>query len=157
MICIVSTCLAAAAPARDPIPKEEAVQEAEKVVREVLAREIELARTGSQLAALSQRLREEAVWTTSDPVARWVLFEMARQYAVQASDLQQALVIVEDMGSYFDTNGIQLRLETLEELADRSNSSTFQRNLSIECLDSVERAIAKDEVECAGRFVELAR
>jgi hypothetical protein len=108
------------------------------------------------MAVLSFKLRQEGVKTLDDSPARWVLLQKAREYAIQSGDLNLALGIIEDLNSYYRIDDVQVRLETLERLAEASDLSTYQRNFSLACVDSVERAIAIDAFDAAEKFISMA-
>jgi hypothetical protein len=93
-----------ATPRRLPVPDAAARSEAEKLARELYARDIAAARKSPEKVALAQSILAQAQQTTMDATARYVLLAMGRDLAVEGGDASLALGTVRQIADEYDVD-----------------------------------------------------
>jgi hypothetical protein len=156
-----STPPAAAAPRRKPVPDEAARAEAEKLVRELYAKEIAAARRPAECAALANTLAAQAEQATKDPVAQYVLFSMAREFAAQSGDAALSLKQIDQLAALYEFDVLDAKIDALGRVSRAAVPGPTHRVTVNYLLDVIDELVADDEFERAteqARFVvELSR
>ncbi len=117
-IVFVITCsasFAASEPARAPEPPAQAVQDAEKLVKDVFKDEY-AKRAPEDRKALATKLLDQGRNTQKDAASQWVLFREARDVAASAGDAETAMAAITEMGKVFAVDSIDMKLKTLTAL-----------------------------------------
>jgi len=105
-----------------PAPDAAAQAAAEKLIRNLFEDDFARKKPAEQLA-LSTKLLDQAKETKDDPAARFVLLREARDLAVQAGDVVQALRIVDVLAREFDVSAPAFKTAVLVPL------ELFQRKI----------------------------
>src|SRR5262245_48974332 len=77
--------------ARLPVPGEAAQKKSSAAIREIHRADFQAARTPQGLRTLARKLLREAGESQNDPIARYSLYTVARDTALEAGDLPLAL------------------------------------------------------------------
>lgn len=138
-----------------PAPDAAAQAAAEKLIKSLFKDDYLKKRPADQLA-LSAKLLDQARETKDDPTARFVLLREARDLAVQAGDVAQALRIVDELGREFDVSQSGLKAAVLEAAAALPATPTLSKTIAESALEVIDEAVAADEFEAAGKLLKLA-
>src|SRR5450631_1087914 len=92
---------------RQEAPSADAQAKAEKVIKN-LFKDGYAKKKPAELLSFSGKLREEAKELKDDAVVRFVLFREARDLAIQAGSISQALAIVDDMARIYRVGRLEL-------------------------------------------------
>jgi len=141
---------------KPPVPDEAALSEARRKVREVFHDRYAKALKPEEKGALARDLLNEAIDTTDNPVARYVLFVEARDLAVQAGSASLVSEAIEQMAKHYDVNEREEITRTLFEAVARPLLSAARRDLAVEAIDQVEKAIRDDDYEAAATLAKVA-
>ena len=138
-----------------PAPDPAAQAAAEKLIKNLFKDDYAKKKPADQLA-LSAKLLDQAKETKDDAAARFVLLREARDLAVQAGDVAQALRIVDDIAREFDASALALKTAVLEAAAALPATPTLSKTIAESALDVIDDAVAIDEFEAAGKLLKLA-
>src|SRR5258706_9646227 len=94
---------------KSPAPDTAAQGKAFALAREVYKEDLEQAKRPAEKAQLSAKLMEAGKAEGKDPAARFVLLAMARDVAIEAGDVEGAIVAIAAMDSTFVVDAVQLR------------------------------------------------
>ena len=150
------TLLPCSAQAQKPLPTEEAIREARKLVKVTFEQEIAAAKSPSARIELANQLQSVAERTNDDDAGQLALFFEARELGVLAVSAKTANQAVDIAAVYFQVDTEKLKVENLRTIAKLAKFSSQKRELAEEAGLLVRRAAAKDDYELAGRMLELA-
>ena len=104
-------------PPRAPVPSEDAIAAATKIIADVYKQDYEQAKTAAQKQKLAQKLLDDAQASKDDPSARFALFQIARKIATGIGDLETAILAIERCAKVFDVDTISQRQQLFEDIA----------------------------------------
>ena len=156
--CLVATVLAASVgfaaaadtpPFKTPVPTDAALKAATELVRDVYKADFERARTPIQKCTLARKLLAEGIETHGDPAGRFAIFNLSRDLATGAGDLDTALKAVDEMGNSYAVDVLQRKADTLEAVAKMANVPGQWRTLLERANEVVDLAVDADRYELA--------
>jgi hypothetical protein len=122
-----------------PVPSEEEVISARKVVRELFKSDFDKASDSRSRSDLSRRMIEVAKETKTDAAGRFALLMVAREIAILAQDPASALEAIKALEDSFKVEGVALRVETLQKIVRAPGAA-----LAMEELVEPWRAVTRD-------------
>ena len=146
--------LAAEPPAkRLPVPEAAAREKALVTIRDVFKSELAKAKTPAELSALSEKLAKTAAETKDDPVARFVLWQLAVEQATKAGDLKTAFAAIDDMTANYELDDLTVKSRTFVGLVPQLTSKTFRDPL-VSASGLIGRAVGADRYDIAKAISE---
>src|SRR5687767_14827847 len=100
-------------PTKVPVPAKEALEKSEKTIRSVFQAEY-AKRRPAEMQELGTKLFNQALETTDDDAARYVLLREAADLTARAGDYQAAFKAIDEMDRLYTVNMPQLKLTALE-------------------------------------------
>ena len=109
--------------------------------------------TRDNKVSLAKKLLQTGTESGSDPAAQFVLYEMARDLASQAGDVDVAIDAVDTMDKKFKTDGNKLRAQSIVAAA-KSRAPPADRKRAIRRgIDLIDSMIGSEQYAEVGRFV----
>jgi hypothetical protein len=142
-----------AAPA---VPDEAAISEARQKVLEVFKGQMAKAHKPEEKQALARLLLHQAVDTTDNPPAQYVLFAEARDLAVEAGSASLVSEAVREMAKHYPLDEREEITRTLSDAVDKALPSAARRDLALEAIDQADNAIRDDDYEAAALLARAA-
>jgi len=144
------------APQFPPVPKRAESASKEKEVRELFKADFQNTRPEAR-QALAKKLLAAAAENISDPTARYVLLNEARNLAAQAGDLTLALQATDELSAAFGLKKGEERSTLAARLAAVPNRSPdFARALLELFTTLADDAEAADDYDAAARYMNMA-
>jgi serine/threonine protein kinase len=101
-----------------PVPSKQDFAELRKQVEEIYTN-IKTAKTAEEKANLAKVLRKAANDRQYKPNAKFVLLDLARDFAAESSQLELANQIVDQLAATYDVKAIEMKTEVLSRAAPR--------------------------------------
>lgn len=136
------------------VPEAAAVQKAMKVLEEVYREDFAAAKNPGKKRALAGRLLAEAL-EAQVPVEQFVLFQAARQLAVQAGDVPLALQAAEAALERFQLDPLKVKTEVLEGLS-RTGILASPLEVADAAEPLIEDAVRQEAFDTAERLCRVA-
>jgi hypothetical protein len=147
-------------PSRLPVPDSPAQQKALQEVKAVLKDEFARATDVKGQVALGHNLARLAAEGGDGPAVRYAMASQALELAVNCGEVSLASDLVEELVSWYDIDGWELRSKTLSELTHSVRTANARDRLAKESLELMEMALAEERyevaMELAGRGSKLA-
>jgi hypothetical protein len=140
-----------------PIPSDTLRKEAEKQIKELFERQYREAanRRGGGSGEFAKILLRQGMETVSDPVARYVLLDEARQMANRSAETDVAVLAIDELESDFAVDATGLRMELLVSLrAGRTREE--RRRVFDAAIALADQAFVRDDYDFAERCVKTA-
>ncbi len=139
-------------------PSKEAQAAAEKTVIGIFKSDIDQANRGGPEAklALSKRFLQQAQETADDPAARYVLKCKARDMALAASSIKDALEAINMLSHFYAIDAPADKFTALTTLAKNGRNQEINEAILIAAVATIDEAIDVDNYEMAGKFARLA-
>lgn len=147
--CVALLSVAIAAEQRPAVPADAAIRKSTSLVNELYKDEFAKAQTPAQKTALAKKLVTVASGTVDDPAGCYVLLVEARQLAVSAGDLDYALSLVDSLGTSFDIDVLETKIETLVAAETVVKSTSQNLALTEHFLRLLNVALADDRFDQA--------
>jgi hypothetical protein len=162
-ICALVSAICAAAgnsipttrPVLQHVPDEPSQARAERMVREVYAREL-ASRDAEQRRALAQKMIVAATESGDDAAARFVLLRGARDIAAGAGDAFVARRAIYLLGQSYAVDQAKLVLAAMNTAQASANSAEALAAVVQVCLNTSEAAIAEDDFTTAIKLTATA-
>ncbi|MBI4585549.1 MAG: hypothetical protein HY717_16160 [Planctomycetes bacterium] len=142
------------APERLPAP-DRSVQTAELERIKSAFKEEYSRRDAVEKAALAEKLFRMAL-AEKDSSTIYVLLKEAGDLAAQAGDAEKAFRAVDELAKRYLVNGVGSKLDLLPLLARSARTPAENKQLAGACLAAVSEAVAADQMEAAGSFIQTA-
>ena len=131
-------------------PPDDAAQgDANKLIRELMGKEIDAAKTPIAKHEMAKKLLQQGIDSKADPAGQFVLYRMAREFAVGVGDPAVALQSIDETERAFHIDAASLRQETLAALAKTATNPLQSRELADAASTALDEAIAADNFEVA--------
>src|SRR5262245_30713270 len=111
VLCAVFAVLAAAPPARLPVPGEAEQKESADLIADLYKKDYAAAKTPEQVVALAKKLVAEGVGTKDDPAAKYVLLRTSRDLAAQHGELPLAFEAIDQLAATFEVDPLAQKSE----------------------------------------------
>ncbi len=138
------------------VPDEAAISEARRKVLEVFGGQMAKAHKPEEKQALARLLLNQAVDTTDNPAARYVLFVEARDLAVQAGSASLVSEAVREMAKHYQLDEREEIARTLSDAVDKALPPAARRDLAEEAIDQADKAIGDDDYPSAAVLARVA-
>lgn len=142
---------------RLPIPGRAAESEALREIRDLFKDDYAGAKDRHQEDRLAGMLLKKAVDTKDDPVARYVLFTEARDYAIAAGNSELFLKTLRSIGQEYSVDWLIMATETLQRPARKPHDTDANRAMADTALGLVGDAVAGEEYDLAMMLAEASR
>lgn len=142
---------------RLPVPTQDELAEAKKLVGEVYRDEYAKAKTLEQKLTLVARLLSDAQKTTSDPAGKYAMLMVAADISASAGDWEATLAAIEQIAQRYDVDALELTDELRGKIEDAAKPSRDPKAAFFVVLGAIERAVAKDRYDVAERLAVSAR
>lgn len=146
--------MAADAPRR-PVPDAAAVAGAEKLVKELYAREF-ADRTPAGRTALAEKLRKTAAETADDPVARFVLLRESANVWASTGDVTTAFKVIDELSAAYEYDARPAKADALHKAAPAVTAPALAMLMAESAVALCADAMAADEYELAARAIAIA-
>ncbi|MHC4401352.1 MAG: hypothetical protein ACYTG0_16895 [Planctomycetota bacterium] len=140
-----------------PVPDAKSQERVEDLVRDVFGQELANAKIPSQYLDLAKRMLELAEDCKDDPTAYFVVLRMTRDVATQTREAVLVSDVVNRMAKTFQVDGISMKADCLDAIADVVNITSQYESLTKEACALVDVASAEERYEIAARMCEVAR
>ncbi len=141
-------------------PDEQAVEAAQKQVRQVFGEQFTNAKTPQDDAALAAKLAQVAEETGSNPAVRYALLRMAAQRSAESGRLAAGLKLVDRLGELYAVDVLSLKADLLAHTADLLKAGkrilAEGENLRDAFWSLLDEAVAADKYVLAKRLADLA-
>jgi len=153
----VCSLAATTQPATQPaaIPDDAAQTKARAVVAEAYRKELAAARTEPAKAALARKMLQSAIETANDSAGRFILFQRARELAVEGLDLDTALTAVSEAQRYYQLDGITFKTKLLTDASRKAHTATEMVPILDHVNDVIEECVAADRFSDAMTLAKL--
>jgi hypothetical protein len=137
----------------EPAPAEQ--KKAEKLIRDLYKEEY-ARKSPAEVKSLAARLLESGLKTQEDEAARFVLLREARDLALHAGSTEAALMAIDAIGKFFETNTASMRLSVLQSLAKSAVDAEDCVLLAGEALKQGEWFVGNDDYSSAEKALGVA-
>lgn len=141
-----------AGPQRQPVPDAAAREAARTRIASIFAPDD--AQTPQAKAALASQMLKVASETKDDPVARFVLLNLAREQAADAAQLQLALQAVDLLEAGYDFDASSVRLATLGQAVKAPLPPAEKREVIVIGMAMMDALVERDEFDTADKLVD---
>jgi len=142
------------------VPDEAAQAEAKQLVNEVYADLLE-AKTDDERVAAARVLIMRAAETTNAPAAKYVMYETAREMAVEAGDTETAMDAIDGLHESFedDSGGrfVDVAASSLRDLSRKAKTESEHAAVARATLATAERMIAAQRYDDAATLLARNR
>jgi hypothetical protein len=146
-----------AEPVRRPQPSAAESASAIDEARKVYEAAAKAATKSTQKAALAGRILQDARSTQNNFTTRYVLFELARKFYVQAGEVREAISAAETLQDEYEVPADQVTSLTVDALDDVPQLPSEQRTeLARAAAQLCEKAIAAEDFERADKLSTIA-
>jgi len=138
-------------PAKFPIPDQAARTKASAVAQDIFGADMRKAATAEDKAALIAKVVQAARDSKGDLPSQYVLYELARAWAVTAGDVAGAASTIDEQAAIFAVEAWALRLELLGKWAESSAGSAVAGAQNV-AQTWIEQALAEDKYDIANKL-----
>jgi len=138
-------------PAKFPIPDQAARTKASAVAQDIFGADMRKAATAEDKAALIAKVVQAARDSKGDLPSQYVLYELARAWAVTAGDVAGAASTIDEQAAIFAVDAWALRLELLGKWAESSAGSAVAGAQNV-AQTWIEQALAEDKYDIANKL-----
>ena len=128
-----------------------------KKVKDAYGEEPASLKTADAKRDFAKKLLDTAAETKKDAASRFVLLRMARDYAIQAGDIDVAFAVVAETVRTFDIDRLELENATLAKLATASHSKEQHKAVAERSVAVLQAALEKDNLTMARQIAVVAR
>ena len=133
-----SLCLFVSAEDRVPIPDQTKQLDSQREIKKLYPKEFQSAKAPKEKLALANTLFKLAVEEKNDLVAKFVVYALANDYAIQAGDYKFALLITDEINIFYLTNKYNDRISILKQAFDTIESGPPAQKLLSACVQEAE-------------------
>jgi hypothetical protein len=160
LLLLCGVCFLSASPARgqapQPIPGEQTQREAKRLVNEVYADLLE-ARTDDERVASARVLIMRAAETNNAPAAKYVMYETARELAVEAGDTEAAMDAIDGLREAFAGGFFDVASASLRDLSRQAKTEGQHAAVARATIGTAERMIAAERYDDAATLLARVR
>lgn len=142
--------------ARLPVPDTEAVRNAIKTVTEVYKDDFAKVKRVEDKSLLAQKLYQAGVETSNDGAGQFALFSSARTLAIEATNVDLAIIATEAMARTYDLDLLAFELEALTKITKVQPGQLIRKRVLINLNFLLDEAIASDRYDLARPAADLA-
>jgi hypothetical protein len=142
---------------KTPVPDSQAIEAARATIAKTFADEIKGAKTDEQKADLANTLFRTGIDPAEELPIRYVLLDMAREYAVDAASTEIALNSIDELARQFAVDPLQLKAEALTATLKKPQPTTDHQALAQMLLELTDQAISAASFETADKLAGLAK
>lgn len=139
-----------------PVPELAAREAASMKVREAFSTEFSSAKKDADKLALATKLESLAKESESDPAAKYVCLELARDLAADAGDLTRAFACVETLCTDFEVDALELKASLLKSLGPKVKGPLLNKELLEKTLQLIDVLISSERFPQAVELTTLA-
>jgi hypothetical protein len=140
---------------RVPVPDAAKQKDAEKMIRD-LFKEQYAKKAPADRRALARTLLDQALKSSDDPVAAWVLCREAQDAAIQGFEPHLAMESIEASARQFDIDPLPAKAAALAALAKSARSAEDNSALAEAWLKLADEQVAADQYEAADKAAAAA-
>lgn len=153
LICLISASMAHAQEQKLPEPEAAALARAEAFVKRIYR--ADYGKAGADAAyRLAIKLINQAVQTSDDPAARFVLYRESAELAAKAGDFIGALSVIDELGQAFETDVAGLKVRMLKAVEAAPGGA--KKILGEAALATVPDVLASSNPAAAQELIALA-
>ena len=146
----------ASAPVPATMPDPWARENATKLVNDIFHDKLAKARTPAEKVDVARKMLQTAAETgDGDPASRFVLYEKARDAAIEGMDAELAMSIVGQSAQAFRVDGVAMKLTTLAKLVE-ALPADGQQALLDQIRPFITEKIAEDRFDLAKQGADIA-
>jgi len=139
-----------------PIPEDEARREAQRLVNDVYADLLE-AKTDDERVAAARVLIMRAAETTNAPAAKYVMYETARELAVEAGNTAAAMDAIDGLREAFEGRFFDVTSASLRDLSRQAKTEPQHAAVAQATIGAAERMIAAERYDDAATLLARVR
>lgn len=139
------------------VPSDGERSRAEQQIREVFGDQLRQLNTVEQKGLWAGRLLQVAESTGDDPAAAYVLYQMASDLAVQATDLNLSMRVADQLGGKYQVDPLLLKADVLERAWQTTSARNVRSSVGSKAAALVDAALAAGNIPAADRLIRLAR
>jgi len=140
---------------RAPVPDAAKQKDVEKTIRD-LFKEQYAKRAPSDRRALARTLLDQALKSSDDPVAAWVLHREAQDAAIQGFDPRLAMQSIDASAKQFDIDPLPIKATALTAMAKSSRTAEESGVLTEVWLKLIDEQVATDQYDAADKAAAAA-
>lgn len=160
-ICAVWLCMSGGLSGQEqvrlPVPSTDQVKQANVLIDQSFATDIEKAKSNSQKSELAEKLLAQAVESQDDPAEEYALARRGAELAAAAKDPAGVMDCLRFLAHRFDSQFGELAIESLEKATPTSVAIGQNVKFVTACAEAVETVLSNDEFEAARRLITLAQ
>ncbi|MDB5309188.1 MAG: hypothetical protein JWO38_3390 [Gemmataceae bacterium] len=141
--------------ARAPVPTDDALEKAHKIVREALKEDF-ARKQPAEKKLLAQKLMTLADETPDDPAGRYIMLREAGDLAVEAGDPALAAAAVDGLARWYEVDALGLKATALEKLSAGSTGPAALRAVYDAAAAAADAAFGTEDYAAAARFAAVA-
>lgn len=141
---------------REPIPADDKLKAAESLVRDVLGKEMDAAKSVADKAAVAKKLLQNSRETSDDLAARYVLLNKCKDFAAAAGDTGTMATAIDELDGVFDVDGLKLKSSGYFQASKAALPPAEFGPMSRELLDLIDATIAEDRFDLAVKLADVA-
>ncbi len=134
---------------RLPVPAADALENADKLIREIFQEDLDAAKDAAARTRLAEQLLKEGRELRDNPAVRFLLYRRAAELAAQAGDAALTLQATEAATREFDLPVLQTKAIILDLVAHHLADKAAARSLTDTCLTLLAEAIDQDNYPAA--------
>jgi hypothetical protein len=106
---------------------------------------------------LAKQLIQRADEPRDDAAGAYAFFDAAIELAVEAGDVESALLAIDGMAKQYDVDGPAMKLARLQAMTTKAPDSLDRNALAERVLETADEAVTQDRFDVAKQLIELAR
>jgi hypothetical protein len=130
--------------------------DATKLVREVYKDDLASAKKPEAMAALAKKLLQAGIDEQKDMSGRYALFMLAKETAIEGSDLDDAFNAVDEANKTYQIDGIKMKSDAALAAAKAVRSNEQRKAFVTQILSLVNQAVMTDRYDLARPLSDLA-
>jgi hypothetical protein len=138
------------------VPTGEKLVAAVEEARKIYEPRFKQATKSAAKAALAKEIQTAAESTSSDPVARYALFDLSRKVNVQAGEVQRAIALAKRLEQEYEIAPQEIVVATVEALDDATLTSEQRSEFVKTAADLADAALSADLYERADKLAAAA-
>jgi hypothetical protein len=142
---------------KTPIPDDAEIESARISIAKTFEDQINQAKTDEKRADLANELFRSGIDPSEKLPTRYVLLQMARDYAAQSGQTELALNSIKELAKQFAVDPVRLKAESLAVALKKPQPTTDHKALTDLLLELTDEAVETGDFESADRLAGLAK